>query len=102
MSAAVTPDMFVVRKADLSVTARQVAAKQIMTVLAPAGVKTISAPRLLRQQPALSEEHISKLARLGLSLEDIMGWPVDVECAYRGGLLYLLQCRPVTTLEERT
>ena len=27
-----------------------------------------------------------------------MGWPVDIECAYRGRELYLLQCRPITTL----
>ena len=26
------------------------------------------------------------------------GWPVDIECAYHAGILYLLQCRPVTTL----
>ena len=30
-----------------------------------------------------------------------MGWPVDLECAYRGGVLYLLQCRPITTLDGR-
>ncbi len=28
-----------------------------------------------------------------------MGWPVDVECAYEDGRLYLLQCRPVTALD---
>ncbi len=27
-----------------------------------------------------------------------MGWPVDVECAFHGDRLYLLQCRPITTL----
>ena len=27
-----------------------------------------------------------------------MGWPVDIECAYRGRDLYLLQCRPITAL----
>jgi phosphoenolpyruvate synthase/pyruvate phosphate dikinase len=27
-----------------------------------------------------------------------MGWPVDLECAYRDDTLYLLQCRPITTL----
>ena len=30
-----------------------------------------------------------------------MGWPVDLECAFKDGKLYLLQCRPVTTLAER-
>ena len=30
-----------------------------------------------------------------------MGWPVDLECAFKDGKLYLLQCRPVTTLAGR-
>ena len=34
-----------------------------------------------------------------LTLETTMEHPVDVECAYAGSELYLLQCRPITTLE---
>jgi pyruvate,water dikinase len=98
VSGEVTPDEFVVRKDMLSVISRQVADKQIMTVLAPVGVKNIPVPRLLRGQPSLSTDQIAEIARLGLRLEEIMGQPVDVECAYRGGFLYLLQCRPITTL----
>ena len=30
-----------------------------------------------------------------------MGWPVDLECAFKDGKLYLLQCRPVATLAGR-
>jgi phosphoenolpyruvate synthase/pyruvate phosphate dikinase len=38
------------------------------------------------------------MADLAISLERTMGWPVDVECAIHGDVLYLLQCRPITTL----
>jgi pyruvate,water dikinase len=38
------------------------------------------------------------MAQLALTLETTMGYAVDVECAYAGGQLYLLQCRPITTL----
>jgi pyruvate,water dikinase len=38
------------------------------------------------------------VTQLTLSLEATMRYPVDVECTYAGGKLYLLQCRPVTTL----
>jgi hypothetical protein len=31
-------------------------------------------------------------------LERTFGWLVDVECAWERGTLYLLQCRPITTL----
>jgi phosphoenolpyruvate synthase/pyruvate phosphate dikinase len=39
-----------------------------------------------------------ELARLSMALETAMDWPVDIECAYHGRDLYLLQCRPITAL----
>jgi phosphoenolpyruvate synthase/pyruvate phosphate dikinase len=36
--------------------------------------------------------------RLALDLERAMGRPVDVELAWAGADLFLLQCRPITTL----
>ena len=33
-----------------------------------------------------------------LRVEREMGWPVDLEYAWRDGSLYVLQCRPITTL----
>ena len=41
---------------------------------------------------------IVEMARLARDLESTMGWPVDLEVAYRDDVLYLLQCRPITTL----
>ena len=38
------------------------------------------------------------MTKLALTLEATMGYPVDVESAYADGELYLLQCRPITTL----
>lgn len=93
----VTPDAYVVRKADLAVQERQIADKERMTVPAANRTREISVPRWLRRQPVLTDDQIVEMARLSIRLEATMGWPVDVECAYRGGELYLLQCRPITT-----
>ncbi|MBT4975704.1 MAG: hypothetical protein HOM86_00005, partial [Gemmatimonadetes bacterium] len=41
----------------------------------------------------------TEIAQLARVLEEQMGWPVDIECAYHGEILYLLQCRPITTLD---
>jgi len=94
----VTPDTYVVRKADLSVLSRQVAEKRRMTVSVPGGTREVEVPRFLRGQPALETHQIVEMARLGMGLEARLGWPVDVECACHAGDLYLLQCRPITTL----
>ena len=94
----VTPDMFIVRKSDLAITQRVIADKQRMTVSAPSGTREVDVPRFLRKEACLNEEQIVELAKLALTLEATMGRPVDVESAYAGGKLYVLQCRPITTL----
>jgi len=94
----VTPDTYVVRKADVAKAARQIADKRRMTVAIPGGAREVDVPRVLRRQPALTEEQAVEIAHLGLALEATLGRPVDVECAYQAGRLYLLQCRPITTL----
>ncbi|MBI3243712.1 MAG: PEP/pyruvate-binding domain-containing protein [Chloroflexi bacterium] len=95
----VTPDTFVVRKSDLAVTNRVIADKQRMTVSAPGGTHEVDVPRFLRQQAAISDEQTVEMTQLSLTLETTMGYPVDIECAYANGELYLLQCRPITTLK---
>jgi pyruvate,water dikinase len=94
----VTPDTYVVRKADLALASRQIAEKQRMTLAVPGGTREVEVPRLMRGQPALTEAQAVEMAELGLRLEAQMGWPVDIEVAYSGGHLSLLQCRPITTL----
>ncbi len=94
----VTPDLYIVSKRDLRIIARQVSEKTVMTVAYSAGTREVAIPRLLRAQPALEDAQIVALARLARSLEVGEGWPVDLECAYQRRQLYLLQCRPITTL----
>ncbi|MEJ2601135.1 MAG: PEP/pyruvate-binding domain-containing protein [Anaerolineales bacterium] len=95
----VTPDMFIVRKPDLAITRRLVADKQRMTVSAPNGTHEVDVPRFLRNTASLNDEQVIEMAKLAQTLEETMKHPVDVECAYAGGELYLLQCRPITTLK---
>ena len=95
----VTPDMFVVRKSDLAVIQCVIADKQRMTISAPRGTHEVEVPRFLRNEVSLNDEQILEMAKLALTLEATMARPVDVECTYAAGTLYLLQCRPVTTLK---
>jgi pyruvate, water dikinase len=94
----VTPDTIVVRKSDLTVTSRAIAEKARMTVSMPGGTREVDVPRFLRQQVSISDEQAAEMAQLALSLEATMGYAVDLECAWASGQLYLLQCRPITTL----
>jgi pyruvate,water dikinase len=97
VSGTVTPDTFVVRKSDLAVTSQTIADKGRMTVAVPGGTREVEVPRFLRSEACLNDEQLIEVAQLSLSLEATMGYPVDIECAYASGKLYLLQCRPIST-----
>jgi len=96
----VTPDLYVVRKADLAILSHQIALKTQMTLAHPEGTREVAVPQCMQREPALDDAQIQKLARMARALEANQGWPVDLECAYQDKRLYLLQCRPITTLSN--
>lgn len=96
----VSPDTFVIDKKSLSVSESNISQKERMTVMTANGTEEVSVPRFMRTQATLSEKQLLDMARLAVALEEQMGWPVDMESAYQGDELYLLQCRLITTLTE--
>jgi phosphohistidine swiveling domain-containing protein len=94
----VTPDVYVVGKQDAAVERRTIAEKRHMTVAVQGGTAEVQVPGFLRAQPALADDQVTEMPRLGVALEAANGRPVDIECAWRAGKLSLLQCRPITTL----
>ena len=49
-------------------------------------------------QRKISESETAKLAELIVTVENIAGFPCDVEWVYKGGQFSIVQCRPITTL----
>ena len=94
----VSPDSYLVRKSDLAMELRHIATKRRMTVLVDGGTAEVDVAAGLQQQPAVGDSQVLDAVRLALELERTFGWPVDVECAWERTTLYLLQCRPITTL----
>lgn len=94
----VTPDTFVLDKETMKVVGERVAQKERMTVPATEGTSEVGVPRMLQAIPCLEEPAVVAAAQMAVELERESGAPCDVECAWRGEDLYLLQCRPVTTL----
>jgi phosphoenolpyruvate synthase/pyruvate phosphate dikinase len=93
-----TPDTHHVRKADLAVLSSVVGEKRLMTVPVEGGTREVDVPRFLRSRPALDGRQVVEVAQLVRELEQRFGFPADVECAHHGGQIYLLQCRPITTI----
>ena len=93
----VTPDTWHLDKTTLEVVEERVADKARMTVAATGGTREVAVPSFLRDASTLSEAMRTEVATLARGLEDELGWPVDIEFAFDGDRLQLLQCRPVTT-----
>jgi pyruvate,water dikinase len=93
----VTPDTVIFRKFDLQLVSQKTGEKKTMTVRRPKGVAEVKVPTFMRSSAAASNLQALEMAGFAVKLEEQMGWPVDVEFAYQGDLLYLLQCRPITT-----
>jgi pyruvate,water dikinase len=100
VSGTVTPDAYLVSALEFNLIRRDVGDKRVMLAVDADGVATVPVPEDKRLAPSLSEAQAIEVARLACSLESRMGWAVDIECAWKDGLLYLLQCRPITTATE--
>jgi len=96
----VTPDEWAIARPSLHVTRRTIADKRRMTVRAPGGSREVDVPAPLRRLPSISDAQAQAAAALALRLEDELGFAVDLELAWTGEDLHLLQCRPITTLAQ--
>ena len=69
--------------------------------VATGGTVEEEVPAHLAGQPCLDEQQLEELSRLALRCEEVYGRARDIELAFAGGTLYLLQCRAVTTGQSR-
>jgi phosphohistidine swiveling domain-containing protein len=103
VSAGLDADTFTVDKETLDI-AERIAVKTEQLVLneaAGGGLMRVEVPPDLRDKPSLTREQVLELTRLGLAVERHYGQPQDIEFAVdAAGRIFLLQARPVTTVEE--
>jgi len=69
--------------------------------VATGGTVEEEVPAHLAGQPCLDEQQLEELSQLALRCEEVYGRARDIEWAFAGGTLYLLQCRAVTTGQSR-
>lgn len=96
----VTPDSYVVSHTPLTVRSRTISDKDVAVVRGRRGPRQVEVAPDRRRRPALDDAACTAVARLAIELAQEMGWPTDVEFAFRDGDLLLLQCRPITTLAD--
>jgi phosphoenolpyruvate synthase/pyruvate phosphate dikinase len=101
VSGRVTPDNFILDKRTLQVVGRDISEKEIEIVADPdggSGVAVRSVERSRVAVPSLTDADLLTLGQVCCAIESRYGRPMDVEWAFAGGSLAILQARPVTAL----
>jgi pyruvate,water dikinase len=103
VSGAVTPDHFIVNKADLEIAKEEVKAQRrqlIRRERARRGEENnvwVDVEPDDQRKPKLTHLQVKDLAAIGRGVEQHYGSPQDIEWAFEGGKFYIVQSRPVTT-----
>ena len=92
-------DQFVVRPTDGHVLERKLADKSVrIEALVGGGTRELHLEGEARKAPTLDDAQLAALARAGADIQVHYGRPMDVEFAFSGGKLWILQARPITKL----
>lgn len=95
VSGAVTPDEY--RVAAAQILERRIGTKQTRIDRAQATTHTSDVPQPDRDRACLTDEQIQRLAATGRQIADHYGVPMDIEWAFTGDELWILQARAITT-----
>lgn len=98
VSGEVTPDAFVVDKINSRIIYKELGKKEQAVWLAPNG-GTRPEHRQHATEFCITDSQATEITRLANSVEARFGKPMDIEWAYEGSKLYLLQARPVTAYQ---
>ncbi|AOW92656.1 phosphoenolpyruvate synthase [Rhodococcus sp. WMMA185] len=93
----VEPDTYVVAKSGFDVIDTHIGL-QSFSIKANADGERVEIPAAAQGQRVLDENQIERLAMLAVAVEDHYHIPQDLEFAFAGDRLWIVQTRPITTL----
>jgi pyruvate,water dikinase len=102
VSGSVSPDNFVVDRKTKNIVSKYIATKEIMIIRDPATQKTVTVkvPAEKKDAIVLTDNEALELARYAEILEKHYGIPQDIEWGVEKNKIYILQSRPITTINN--
>lgn len=97
----VTPDHFEISKSQKEIIKKEIHTQEIMEVRSVHGVKKLAVPKSRQSIQKFSDKLVVELAEIGIRIQNHYLAPQDIEWAYEGGKLYIVQSRPITTLSTK-
>ncbi len=104
VSGTVTPDTYWMDKSTGEILEKQVSEKKTMFQKKSENGQTVQAPvpEDLKKKQVLDETELMQLVELGKKIQEHYQFPQDTEWAIENGKIFMLQSRPVTTLDMAT
>ncbi|OPY51892.1 MAG: Phosphoenolpyruvate synthase [Methanosaeta sp. PtaU1.Bin112] len=102
VSGSVSPDNFVVDRKTKNIMSKYIATKEIMIIRDPKTQKTVTIPVPVEKKEAivLTDSEAIELAKYAEILEKHYGIPQDIEWGVEKNKIYILQSRPITTINN--
>ena len=94
-------DQWTLDKSTRSVRSANIAGKSRKIIVTATGTQEVRIAAAESGKPSLSESQLAQLADLLARVEASYSFPQDIEWAFAGGKLWLLQSRPITTIPPR-
>ncbi|MBI4136659.1 phosphoenolpyruvate synthase [Candidatus Roizmanbacteria bacterium] len=96
---AVTPDQYIVDKSSNRILRKTIGEQEKFMPGTKRDEEPV--PRNMRDKQKLPDEFIHELARIGKRIEKHYYFPQDIEWAFEDKTLFVVQTRPITTLEHQ-
>ncbi len=102
VSGSVSPDNYVVDRKTKNIVSKYIATKEIMIIRDPKTHKTVTVkvPAKKKEATVLTDNEIVELAKYAEILEKHYGIPQDIEWGVEKKKIYILQSRPITTINN--
>ncbi len=101
VSGQITPDHYEVSKQSMQITNKLIQSQQIMLIRSKGENEHVQVPQEIQERQKIPDATVIALARYGLKIEEHYNYPQDIEWAIEGDNLFIVQSRPITTLEAR-
>ncbi len=100
VSGSITPDSYVIRKDTREIIDVNVSnQRKSLYRIDGGGNEWQNLPETQGSAQVLSESQIQELSRIIIAIENHYGFPCDIEWAFENGKFYIVQSRPITTLD---
>ncbi len=96
----VTPDQHIINKDSWKVTSHHQSDQKVQLVRAKQETKKATVPKNKIKKQKISDQIAVKIAKIGQKLHDHYASGQDIEFAIEKGRIYIVQTRPITTLQN--